>query len=200
MQTVTGLFDTYAHATQAVHALKDAGFASTDISFVANSPDDVSEDSDAISEGATTGAELGAVLGGAGGLLAGLGLVAIPGLGPVIAAGWLFATAIGAVAGAGVGAATGGIVGALTGAGVPEGDAHVYAEGVRRGGALVTVRVGEGEAEMAAAILREANGINIADRRRLYEQEGWSRFEEAPDDDAADPREKAVDPKVPPLV
>ena len=101
MPTVTGLFDTYAHAASAVHALKDAGIKSTDISFIANSPTDI-ERTDAVGEGATTGAELGAVLGGAGGLLAGLGLLAIPGLGPVIASGWLFATAIGAVAGAGL--------------------------------------------------------------------------------------------------
>ena len=90
MRTVTGLFDTYEHAANAVHALKDAGIKSTDISFIANSPEDI-EQTDAIGEGATTGAELGAVLGGAGGLLAGLGLLAVPGLGPVVASGWLFA-------------------------------------------------------------------------------------------------------------
>ena len=63
MRTVTGLFDTYEHAANAVHALKDAGIKSTDISFIANSPEDI-EEADAIGEGATTGAELGAVLGG----------------------------------------------------------------------------------------------------------------------------------------
>ena len=88
MRTVTGLFDTYEHAANAVHALKDAGIKSADISFIANSPEDI-EQTDAIGEGATTGAELGAVLGGAGGLLAGLGLLAVPGLGPVIASGKL---------------------------------------------------------------------------------------------------------------
>lgn len=190
MRTVTGLFDTYEHATNAVHALKDAGISSADISFVANSPKDI-EDVDAIGEGATTGAELGAVLGGAGGLLAGLGLLAVPGLGPVVATGWLFATAMGAVAGAGVGAATGGIVGSLTRVGVPEADAHVYAEGVRRGGALVTARVDEAHAETADAILRASNGIDIADRRRAYEQEGWSGF----DEDAAEPL--TTDPRDP---
>lgn len=200
MRTVTGLFDTYEHAAGAVHALKDAGIGSADISFIANSPEDVDvEQTDAIGEGATTGAELGAVLGGAGGLLAGLGLLAIPGLGPVVASGWLFAAAMGAMAGAGVGAATGGIVGALTGAGIPEADAHVYAEGVRRGGALVTARVDDTRADTAAAILRDAGGVDIADRRRTYEQEGWSRFE---DDDAParpDPREPISMPVVPPL-
>lgn len=190
MRTVTGLFDTYEHATNAVHALKDAGINSADISFVANSPKDI-EDVDTIGEGATTGAELGAVLGGAGGLLAGLGLLAVPGLGPVVATGWLFATAMGAVAGAGVGAATGGIVGSLTRVGVTEADAHVYAEGVRRGGALVTARVDEAHAETADAILRASNGIDIVDRRRAYEQEGWSGF----DEDAAEPL--TTDPRDP---
>src|SRR6218665_1970623 len=109
MRTVTGLFDTYEHASQAVHALKDAGIRSADISLVASSPADLGDD-DKVGEGATTGAELGAMLGGAGGLLAGLGVLAIPGLGPVVAGGWLFATAMGAMAGAGLGAATGGIV------------------------------------------------------------------------------------------
>ena len=76
-------------------------------------------------------------MGGTAGLPAGLGLLAIPGLGPVVAAGWLAATAVGAAAGA----ATGGIVGALTEAGVSEEEAHSYAEGVRRGGTLVSARV-----------------------------------------------------------
>lgn len=176
MHTVTGLFDTYQHATEAVHALAEAGIDAADISLVANSPEDI-EAEDRIGDGATTGAELGAVLGGAGGLVAGLGLVALPGLGPVIAGGWLFATAMGAVAGAGVGATAGGIVGALSGAGVPEPDAHVYAEGLRRGGALVTARVSADQASTATHILASANGVDIADRRRLYESEGWQRFE-----------------------
>lgn len=200
MRTVTGLFDTYEHAANAVHALKDAGIKSTDISFIANSPEDI-EEADAIGEGATTGAELGAVLGGAGGLLAGLGILAIPGLGPVVAGGWLFAAAMGAVAGAGVGAATGGLVGALTGAGVPESDAHVYAEGLRRGGALVTARVDETRAETAAAILRDAEGVDIAVRRKTYEQEGWERFDdEALPRTAPDPQQGRATPLVPPVI
>jgi hypothetical protein len=179
MHTITGLFDTYAHATDAIHALKDAGIKGADISLVANDPEGLLPEDDRVGEGATTGAELGAVLGGAGGLLAGLGVLAIPGLGPVIASGWLFAAAIGAAAGAGLGAATGGLVGALTHAGVPESDAHVYAEGVRRGGALVTVRVDASRLDLASTILRSANGVDIDDRRRLYESEGWQGFDEA---------------------
>ena len=78
---------------------------------------------------------------GTAGLLAGLGLLAIPGLGPVVAAGWLAATAVGAAAGA----ATGGVVGALTEAGVSREDADSYAEGVRRGGTLVSARVADAD-------------------------------------------------------
>jgi hypothetical protein len=176
MQTITGLFDTYEHARQAVHALSEAGIRRADISLVSRTADDVA--SDDIGEGATAGAEIGAGLGAAGGLLAGLGIVAIPGLGPVVAGGWLFATAVGAMAGASVGAATGGLVGALTHAGIPETDARVMAESVRRGGAIVSARVDEAHAEAAAAILRHAEGADIASRRQRYESEGWREIEE----------------------
>jgi hypothetical protein len=83
-------------------------------------------------EDAGKGAGIGAAVGGVGGLLTGLGLLAIPGVRPVVAAGWLVATAAGAATGAVVGGAAGGLVGSLTGAGVPERDAQFYAEGVRR--------------------------------------------------------------------
>jgi hypothetical protein len=176
MQTITGLFDTYEHARQAVHALDDAGVHRADISLVSRTADDIPPDE--VGDGATAGAEIGAGLGAAGGLLAGLGIVAIPGLGAVFAGGWLFATAVGAMAGAGVGAAAGGLVGALTRAGVPEADAHVLAESVRRGGAIVSARVDEVHAEAAAAILRHATGADLASRREAYEKEGWREFEE----------------------
>ena len=127
-------------------------------------------------EGAGTGAGVGAAIGGAGGLLTGLGLLAIPGVGPVVAAGWLAATAAGAVAGAAVGGATGGIIGALTESGVPEADAHVYAEGVRRGGTLVTARVDENRYAEADGILRGANWVDPTARRQAYEQQGWKEF------------------------
>src|SRR4029079_19023671 len=79
----------------------------------------------------------------------GLALLEIPGVGPVVAAGWLTATAAGAAAGA----ATGGIVGALTQAGVSDEDAHIYAEGVRRGGTLVTARVRDAAASKLEGVL-----------------------------------------------
>lgn len=192
MQTITGLFDSYEHATAAVHALHDAGIAHADISLVASTPPDFEPDD--VGEGATTGAEVGAGLGAAGGLLAGLGIIAIPGLGPVVAGGWLFATAIGALAGAGIGAATGGLVGALTSAGVPEADAHMLTESIKRGGAIVTARVDETHAGVAAAILRHAEGIDMEERRRL-DDDG-----EPPDPaDEAKPRPENY-PFLPPMV
>lgn len=182
MRTITGLFDTRDQADSAVRALRDAGISSNDISLVANNADgSYNTDDDGAMEGAGTGAGVGAAVGGAGGLLAGLGMLAIPGIGPVVAGGWLLATAIGAATGAVVGGAAGGLIGALTDAGVDERDAHVYAEGVRRGGVLVTARVDETFVDAAQAILQSDNGVNIETRRRDYEASGWESFDETAD-------------------
>ena len=102
------------------------------------------------------GAGVGAALGGGAGLLTGLGLMAIPGVGPVVAAGWLIATAVGAAAGAVAGGAVGGMIGALTASGVSEDDANVYAEGVRRGGTLVTAHVDDQRVSQAREILQRS--------------------------------------------
>jgi hypothetical protein len=188
MKTVTGLFDDHSDARAAVNALEAHGVPSGDISIVSNNHNtdghhrgDVDGESKA-AEGAGTGAGIGAVVGGAGGLLTGLGIMAIPGVGPVVAAGWLAATAAGVVAGAVTGGAAGGIVGALTGSGVSEEDAHVYAEGVRRGGTIVTARVDEAMVPEAEAILQRSNWVDPTERRTAYNQEGWKQF-----DDTLDP-------------
>jgi hypothetical protein len=194
MRTVNGLYDNYADAQDAVGELEASGVPSADISIVANNSDDWYEDderSDA-AEDAGTGAGIGAVVGGAGGLLTGLGIMAIPGVGPVVAAGWLAATAVGAVAGAAVGGAAGGIVGALTGSGVPEQDAHVYAEGVRRGGTLVTARVSDDLAPEAEQILGQSTAVDLASRRRDYEAEGWTVFDPAASNYSADENRRAL--------
>lgn len=186
MRTITGLFDTYGDAEAAVSNLEAAGIPASDISIVSSNADgSYREDSNA-AEGAGTGAGLGAVVGGTGGLLTGLGLLAIPGVGPVVAAGWLAATAAGAAAGAAVGGAAGGLIGAMTNSGVSEADAHVYAEGVRRGGTLVTARVDETRAAEAEAILKGSNWIDPAIRRRSYEEQGWTGFDPALDPYTAD--------------
>lgn len=184
MKTITGLFDDHADARAAVTALEASGIPSKDISIVSNNVDNrhnYSDESKA-AEGAGTGAGIGAVVGGAGGLMTGLGLMAIPGVGPVVAAGWLAATAAGVAAGAVAGGAAGGIVGALMDSGVPENDAHVYAEGVRRGGTLVTAKVDDTRAPEAEAILKRSNWVDPAARRTAYNEQGWQRF-----DDTLDP-------------
>ena len=181
-QTLTGLFDRYDDARRAVQDLEAAGVPHRDISLVANNARGdhvVNGDHAAAAAGddAGKGAGLGATLGGVGGLLAGLGLLAIPGLGPVVAAGWLASTAVGAIGGAVVGGAAGGLVGALTHAGVPEDDAHVYAEGVRRGGTLVTAKVTDDLVSTARAVLTDQSTVDVAARRDLYRTQGWSRFD-----------------------
>ena len=177
MRTVSRLFDSYELARQAVTELKEAGIPESEISIVANNVDsrhDHKGDGDDDGSGAGTGAGVGATLGGAAGLLTGLGMLAIPGVGPVVAAGWLATTALGALAGG----AAGGVIGALTDAGVDEEDAHVYAEGVRRGGTLVTVRADEDVASRADAIL-DRSGVAASVRRDAYKEAGWSTFDEA---------------------
>ncbi|MFY8106792.1 MAG: general stress protein [Elstera sp.] len=185
MKTVTGLFDTYADAQSAVTALEEAGIPTDDISLVSNRADGETEDGTVT--GAQAGAGLGALVGGVGGLLTGLGLMAIPGVGPVVAAGWLAATATGAVAGAMAGGAAGGLIGALTSSGVSEEDAHVYAEGVRRGGTVVAVKVdNDVSANRARAILDRSNVVNPSERRQSYKQDGWMGFDEKSEPYATD--------------
>lgn len=182
MKTITGLFDDHSDARSAVNALESAGVPSKDISIVSNNTNNHHTDESKAAEGAGTGAGIGAVVGGAGGLLTGLGIMAIPGVGPVVAAGWLAATAAGAVAGAVAGGAAGGIVGAMTDNGVSEEDAHVYAEGVRRGGTIVTAKVDDGLVPEAEDILKRSNWVDPAERRVAYNEQGWEKF-----DDTLDP-------------
>jgi len=180
-KTATGLFDDYSDARAAVSALEAKGIPSDDISIVSNNVDERQTGDTNAAEGAGTGAGIGAAVGGVGGLLTGLGIMAIPGVGPVVAAGWLAATAAGAAAGAVAGGAAGGIIGAMTESGVPEEHAHVYAEGVRRGGTLVTARVEENLYAEAEAVLRQSNWVDPVERRAAYTEQGWTRFDETLD-------------------
>lgn len=175
MQTVTGLYDNHEDAKTAVSALEDAGISPSNISIVGRNGE--ANESNA-GEGAATGAGVGAVVGGAGGLLAGLGMLAIPGVGPVVAAGWLVATATGAVAGAVAGGAAGGIIGSMTSAGVDKNDAHVYAEGVRRGSTLVSARVEDHQVDVARSVIDDNSPVDLNARRAMYREEGWQGFDE----------------------
>jgi hypothetical protein len=173
MQTITKAFEHYDHAKRAVTDLEAEGFSSSDISLVANKK---YTDDDTVSDEGTeagAGAGIGAAAGGAVGLLTGLGLMAIPGVGPVVAAGWLASTALGAVAGG----ATGGIVGSLIGNGVPDEHAHVYSEALRRGGTLLSVKAEDNEVERAHAILDKYEPMDPVELGAEYRRTGWDKFD-----------------------
>jgi uncharacterized protein (TIGR02271 family) len=189
--TISRLYNDYSTAAKVVAELKAAGLREGEISIIANNAEnwysaDQKRDAKATSgrvdrdhdgtddraEGAATGAGVGAGVGSAVGLLAGLGLIAIPGIGPVVAAGWLAST----LAGTAAGAATGGIIGALSQAGVNDEDAHIYAEGVRRGGTLVVARVPDADRSRFEAIL-DRSAVDIRQRGTSFRQSGWSRFD-----------------------
>lgn len=163
--TITRLFDNYADAAKVVDALTRFGISEDDVSLVANGDsyaDGRSLPVDGSPSGAGAGASFGGVVGAGAGLLAGLGAMAIPGLGPVVAAGWLAATATGLAAGA----VAGGLIGALVDAGVPETDAHIYADAIRRGGTLLTVRTDQ--PAPAEDIIDAYASVNIDDRRANF--------------------------------
>ena len=130
------------------------------------------KDGNEAAPGAEIGAGVGALAGGGAGVLAGLGMLAIPGVGPVVAAGWLVALAVGAVGGA----AAGGILGGLVGSGISKEHAEVYAEGVRRGGTLVSVRTPEEDAARVDAILN-TNAVDPVARRAEYTNAGWTGYD-----------------------
>lgn len=176
-RTITGLYDTYDEASRTVKDLEAADVPRDDISIVASNADNQVESS-AAGHDAAIGATAGGVVGGGAGLLAGLGLFAIPGVGPVVAAGWLAALAVGAAAGAAAGGVGGGIIGSLTGSGVSSDDAHVYAEGVRRGGSLVTVRVDENRTGVVELIMQRHRRVDVNQRGASYREAGWNSFDE----------------------
>ena len=183
-RTITRLFDSYSDATNAVRELESLGVRHDDLSIVANNADNshnhhgVRDGGDVNDRGdVSRGVSTGAALGGVGGLLAGLGLLAIPGLGPIVAAGWLAATAAGAGIGAAGGAATGSIVGALKDAGHTDEEAHVYSEGVRRGGTLVSARVPDDMVTEAEAVLRRNGSVDAQTRGQAYRTSGWTSFD-----------------------
>jgi hypothetical protein len=176
-RSIARLYDSSSSAQAAVQELEASGFSHDDVTYMGNkgasaandSTDDRSGEHGAGS-GAGTGATLGTVLGGGAGLLAGLGALAIPGVGPLVAAGWLVA----ALTGAGVGAAAGGLLGALTGAGLGEEHAETYAEGVRRGGHLVVVRADDTRAAEAERILARHNPVDMESRTSDWRSQGWT--------------------------
>jgi hypothetical protein len=188
-KTVVAFYDDFFSANHAVKDLIDNGFARDAISLIASDAagqDAYRYDLEKTIEpndtgvGVRAGAGIGATVGGVSGLLVGLGSLFIPGIGPVIAAGPVTAvlsTLTSAGIGAAVGGITGGLLGALMDVGIPEESAHHYAEGVRRGGSLVTLKTTDQRAEQAAKILNRYDPINIKERADEWREEGRRDFD-----------------------
>jgi len=160
---VFGIYSSLASADNATDALVRAGFPASDISALL--PDNLgtkeigTRKATKAPEGAATGAGSGAVLGGALGLLAGIGAIAIPGVGPFIAAGPIMA----ALAGVGVGGAVGGVTGALIGLGIPEYEAKRYEGRIQKGGILLSVHCDTSdEIKRAKEIMKNTGAEDIS--------------------------------------
>jgi len=185
MQTLVALYHDFDDAQKAVDALVRGGVDRTKISLVANNTageytDYLNADHD--SEDAVTaeqGAAFGAASGGIIGALAGLGALAIPGIGPVIAAGPLIAALTGGAIGALAGAPTGGLVAGLVKTHhMDADDAELYAEGVRRGETLLTVQIEDSEVSRTRDLLNQYNPTDVHGEATSWRSEGWSKFDE----------------------
>jgi len=206
MKTVVGLFDDLNDAQAAVTDLVQAGFDRSDISLVATDrwgeqgttgvPADTGAGvysststgytdttttgmtgatgtGDQVASDVAAGAVTGGVVGGLAGVLLGLGVLAIPGFGPVLAAGPLVA----GLAGAGIGAAVGGLVGALVSWGVPQDEAELYAESIRRGSILVGLKTDESRVQQAVNIMNNHGPVDVQRRSEYWRAEGWSGYD-----------------------
>jgi len=178
MKTVVGTYDNIQTAYSVANDLIAAGYSRNDISVVANDAKNEYApytDANYVNSGddVAKGAGIGAAIGGLGGLLVGLGTLAIPGVGPVIAAGPLLA----ALTGAGVGAVTGGIVGALVDLGIPDEEAHIYSEGLRRGHVLVIAQVPDASANAVTRIMERPGLVDIRRQADSWRASGWKAFD-----------------------
>lgn len=181
MKTVVGTYDNIQTAYDVANDLVAAGYSRNDISIVANDRDSAYSpyvnpkvDTKVVktSDDVGTGAGIGAAIGGIGGLLVGLGALAIPGIGPVVAAGPLLA----ALTGAGVGAVAGGIVGALVDLGIPDEEANLYAEGLHRGDILVIAQVPDASANAVTRVMDRAGLVDIRKQADTWRSSGWKTF------------------------
>ena len=160
---VFGIYNSRSHAENAVNRIVAGGFTNNDISVLlsdAQSSKDFAHEKDTKApEGVTVGVGAGGAVGGTLGLLAGIGALAIPGVGPLIAAGPI----MGALAGLGVGGAVGGLIGALVGMGIPEYEAKRYEGRVKSGGVLLSVHCDTSdEISRAKELLKETGAEDIA--------------------------------------
>ena len=169
------LYDDVENAQGAVEDLHEAGFGRRDISVIRrNATEDFVDRSEPVElrdeDVDRVGAD--AILGGLTGMVVGLLALAIPGVGPVIAAGPIAA----AIVGAGAGIVTGGLVGALVELGVEEETAGYYAEGVSRGGTLVAVETPVNREAEVNEILEDHDPVDLERRLTNWREEGWERF------------------------
>jgi len=186
--TICRLYDSYADANRVVIGLQAAGIAPTETSVVSNNSDSwyrtghaanrvalrkqgTSENAAAIGkfEGAAVGLAIGATAATAASLVT---MLVLPGVGAVVGAGWL-AALLGSMA---IGGATGGLLGTLTNAGISEEDAHVFVEGVRRGGTLVAARVSPTDVARIEAMMNQS-AVKLGERCDLYRRSGWHAFD-----------------------
>lgn len=177
-RTVVALFDDVNSAQRALEELLNNGFDRSDISVVRTNTEGeytvgTTTTENMSASGAAAGVGIGAALGGIAGLVVGLGVLAIPGIGPIVAAGPLATT----LAGAGIGAAAGGIIGVLTDVGIPESEAGYYVEGVRRGGTLLTVRASESQVSQVTEVLNRFSPVDVNQRSAEWRSSGWSGFD-----------------------
>ena len=184
--TVCHLYDSYVDANRVVLALEAVGVPPSETSVISNNSDTwystpktagvipkredgARSQADGKVEGAAIGAAIGATAATAASLVT---MLAIPGVGAVVGAGWL-AAVLGSMA---IGGVTGGLLGALTNAGISEEDAQVFVEGVRRGGTLVVARVQQNELPRIEAMMNQS-AVNLQERSDLYRKSGWQSFD-----------------------
>jgi hypothetical protein len=186
--TICRLYDSYADANRVVIGLEAAGIALSETSLISNNSDSwyrTGKSSNVVAlrkqgasgdvatigkfEGAAVGVAIGATAATAASLVT---MLPLPGVGAVVGAGWL-AALLGSMA---IGGATGGLLGALTNAGISEEDAHVFVEGVRRGGTLVAARVSPTDVPRVEAMMNQS-AVQLRERCNLYRKSGWQAFD-----------------------
>ena len=184
--TICRLYDSYNDANRVVLMLEAAGLPVSETSVISNNSDTWcsaphnagvvpirKEGASSKAEGKFEGAAIGAAIGATAATAASLiTILAIPGVGAVVGAGWL-AALLGSMA---IGGVAGGLLGALTNAGISEEDAQVFVEGVRRGGTLVAARVPQAEVPRIEAMMNQS-AVNLGERRELYRRSGWQCFD-----------------------
>jgi hypothetical protein len=189
--TVVGLFENFETARKAVHDFVNRGYDPDHISIVSRDTgeefsaeaemEDYGEARSRADSARMEAAGIGSMLGGGLGLLAGLASLAIPGIGPAIAAGPIIAGVVGVTAGV----AAGGFVGWLSRHGVRPEEAEMYAEGIRRGGALVVIHTNPVKAEVAWKVMRVLGAIDVEDRAEDWRADGWEGYVPHADQHAA---------------